>query len=345
MFKTRFLVLVAILALSAPRLAFAGNYIDNAASVLKNSGAYVVPGTEGTDSSTVLKLQSVLTDGDKIALVMLPASAEDELGMDINTIAATLSDKLGNKRIIGLSVGNMVLEYAPTLPSGVASDQMRRAKNVSNNNPVTILITYAQNIRDWQKAHPEPQTSPLDPTGEGGMSWAVWISTGFIVLLAVSFLYIFLGGSTEEEEQQKLARRTRFNAHDQINDLLSKIAVQRDDIKDIDLQATITKLCADVEKYFQTCSKDKMADAITFQGYLQGVTSVLSDYIKVQGSKDNYRKPADILQRGKSSIISFADYVRDAVIRGHEADLLDFNINTKILEAQGYRSGQERRSM
>src|SRR5258706_1517489 len=96
---------------------------------------------------------------------MLPANAEVKLGVaDFSAVAARLSEKLGNKRIIGLAVGSDVAGYAPTsiLPRGVAVDQMSRANNVSND-PTTALITFAENMHKWEAANPQPTPSASHP--------------------------------------------------------------------------------------------------------------------------------------------------------------------------------------
>ena len=151
--------LAFVLALLAPNVAFAADYIKDAAEALKKSSVYVAPGTEGTDRDTAGKLQTRLRSDDNIVLVMLPSAAEAEIGADITTIATRLSQELGNQRIIGLAVGNKVVGYALSLPSGVAADRMRRARSVSND-PITALGTFAQNIHIWQAENPQPQPSP-----------------------------------------------------------------------------------------------------------------------------------------------------------------------------------------
>lgn len=135
--------LVAVLTLISPVLA--QDYINDAAQALQQARVYVALGTEGTDTYTESRLEARLNSNDNIVLVMMPSSAEADTGADAFTIASRLSEKLGNRRIIGLAVGNTVVGYAPYMPAGVAADQMRRAQSVSND-PVTALSTFTLNI-------------------------------------------------------------------------------------------------------------------------------------------------------------------------------------------------------
>ncbi len=137
--------------------AFADDYITNAANALQNSSVYIDPSSKYSDPEYLSKLKTALKPGDNIVLVMLPEEALS--GTDLRTLAQTLSEKLGNQRIIGLAVGEELIGYAPMLDVSVASDQMKRAKNVSND-PVTALITYTQNIHYWVAIYPLPTATP-----------------------------------------------------------------------------------------------------------------------------------------------------------------------------------------
>jgi hypothetical protein len=153
------ILLASVLVLIALGTVFAQEYISDAVKALEQAPVYVAPGTQETDIYTAGKLQARLTSGDNIVLVMLPATAEAELGVDITTLARNLSDRLGNRRIVGLAVGNKVVGYAPSLPVGVAADQMSRAQSVAND-PVTALGTFVLNIHLWQREHAFSTVSP-----------------------------------------------------------------------------------------------------------------------------------------------------------------------------------------
>lgn len=326
--------LVVALALLAPTPVFA-DYISDAASALQDASVYVVPGTEGTDNDTAGKLQGRLDKDDHIVLVMLPATAEEELGADINTIAARLSEELEHQRIIGLAVGKDVVGYAPALPTGVAADQMRRADSVSND-PVTALGTFAQNMHIWQEDNPEPIPLLDPPQEEGGSSWIMWVVFGVIAAIVFLIVIVFpIAISDQDTSESK--ERTSFKAPDQVKDLLAKIVRARHQVHDGALQETLYQMCVHIERYFDRSSSDKKRDSSFFKERLTEVANVLDKYIDVQGSPLYYFEPEDELHRGKSAITDFAHYVLDAIRRGNAADLVDYKVNTKILEAQRHR--------
>ena len=327
--------LVVVLALLVPNTVLAQDYITDAAQALQHASVHVAPDTEGTDSDTAGRLQTRLKKDDNIVLVMLPAAAEAKLGADIPTIATRLSEALGNQRIIGLAVGNDVVGYAPTLPPGVASDQMRRAKSVSND-PITALGTFAQNMHIWQAENPQPKPSPspLDSPQEGGLSWLVWL---VIAIAGFSVAGIAIIATIRGMATQPSTERTRFRAPDHVKDLLAKIARERGQITDRELKAVLYQMCVDIEKYFASSSKDKGKDALFFRDRLTEVARVLAKYVEVQENPRYYYEPRADLERGKTSITDFSHYVLESIRRGHAVDLLDFTVDTKILQAQRYR--------
>ena len=209
------LAIAVILVLFAPTIIHAVDYITEAAQALERVPVYVAPGTERTNNDTAGKLQARLEKDDNIVLVMLPEAAEAEIGVDINTIASRLSEQLGNKRIIGLAVGRKVVGYAPTLPVGVGADQMRRAESVSNDS-FTALDTFVQNMHIWLADHPQPIPPPFETAPkEGRPWWLISIASAIVALLATTWLLTRRGQNENE--------RTRFDAPDQVKDLLAKI--------------------------------------------------------------------------------------------------------------------------
>lgn len=332
----RLVALVAtlgILALLVPRVVFA-DYVTDAAQALKQAPVYVAPDTEGTDKDTAAKLQARLNKDDNIVLVMLPATAESSLGADAFTIATRLSEELGNKRIIGLAVGNNVVGYAPSLPAGVAADQMRRAKSVSND-PLTALGTFAQNMHIWEAANPQPKPEPFDsPEGEkGGTSWLVWLGIAVVIVLsAIAVLAVVASQKTEPGTE-----KTRFKAPNQVKGLLADIVRNRWQINDWELKDALYKICVYIERYFAKSSNDKKRDALFFKDRLTEVAQVLTSYVDVQDNPHFYHNPEAELARGKESIIDFSEYVLESIRRGSSEDLFDFRVNTNILQAQRFR--------
>lgn len=326
-------VLVVVLALLAPSTIALADYVSDAAQALQKASVYVAPDTEGTNSDTAGILQNRLSKNDNIVLVMLPSAAETKLGADPQTIATRLSEDLGNKKIIGLAVGNKVVGYAPTLPAGVAADQMRRAKSVSND-PITALGTFAQNMHTWEAANPTPQPSPIESVKNGGLSWFWWLVIGIPLVFVVAGVAVV---AVRIADTQSRTERTHFNAPDQVKDLLEKIARARWQVNDEQLKQTLYQMCEDIEKYFDSSSGDKKKDSLVFKQRLTEVMQVLTKYIDIQQNPRYYEEWKAQLLRGKSSITDFAQYILDSIRRGHAVDLLDYTVNTKILEAQQYR--------
>jgi hypothetical protein len=95
-------------------------------------------------------------------------------------------------------------------------------------------------------------------------------------------------------------------------------------------------MCLDIEKYFKSGSNDKKKDALFFYERLTEVDEVLIKYIEVQDNKRYFYNPNDLLIRGKESVRDFSTYVLDSIRRGNAADLIDYKVNTNILEAQRY---------
>jgi len=334
--KAAALVIVLVLLVPNTILA-AGDYISDAAQALQHAAVYVAPGTEGTDNDTAGRLQTRLNKKDNIVLVMLPAAAEAKLGVDIPTIATALSKELGDQRIIGLAVGNNVVGYAPILPAGVAADQMRRARSVSND-PITALGTFAQNIHLWESENPlptpTPKPPPLDSTEEGGLSWLWWI-----VIAVVGFWVVCIALLTIRSMVTPTStRRTHFKAPDQVKDLLAKIAKERDQIHDASLKDTLYQMCLHIERYFAKTSKDKKSDALFFRDRLTEVSDVLTSYLDIQQNEYYYEDARAELERGGASIVDFSQYVLDRIRHDNTVDLTEYKVNTNILQAQRYRS-------
>jgi hypothetical protein len=308
-------------------LSFAWDYVGTIAAALQQSPVYVEPSTEGTDNDTTAKLKARLASNDNIVLVMLPASAEARSGGDISAIANQLSDELGNQKIIGLSVGKKVVGLGPTLPSGVAADQMRRASSVSNDS-VTALNTFVQNVHLYQSQHPQPQPAPPQPAKDsGGAPWPAG------VLLVVAGAGILLGWKRRREVQASKAERTQFRVPDKVKDLLSKTAQMRMQVSDKQLQEAVYNLCLDLERYFQSSSRNKEGDSLIFRDRLTEVNQVMAKYIDVQDHSRYYNKPDALLQQGKEAVLDFEDYVLDSIRKGNDAELTEYRVSSDILQA------------
>jgi len=219
------------------------------------------------------------------------------------------------------------------LPAGVAADQMRRARSVSND-PVTALGTFAQNIHIWQSENPEPEPSPIETLKKGGSSLFLVLGIAVVIVLGVAIMAVLLWDTTA---QQPSTEKMHFKAPDHVKDLLATIAREREQVNDGELKQVLYQMCVDIEKYFVKSSSDKKRDALFFRDRLTEVTQVLTKYVDVQDNPRYYRTPADELALAKKSITDFSDYVLESIRRGTAEDLFDFRVNTNILQAQRFR--------
>jgi hypothetical protein len=334
--------IVILLALFAPTSIRAEDYISDVVQALKHGHVYVAPGTPGTNSDTAAKLEAELNKNDNIVLVMLPADAEEQLDGSPDTIARGLSDKLGNKFIIGLSVGREALGFAPMLPAGVASDLMRRANAVTND-PVNALSVFVQNVHKWQVANPQPTPTPVPkptPTPvpkpkavekqhqSGIPLLGILIIAGIITSIIAGV--VFAIGRNKPVD-------TGVATQVQVNKLLARIAILREEVRNRELQETLYKLPQYTERYFQKSSRDKERDYLFFRDRLTEVHQVLEQYLDIQKNDWAYYSPEEEMEKGRQSVKSFADFVLDSIRRGTAADLLEYKVNTNILNAQRSR--------
>jgi hypothetical protein len=335
------IVLVLVMALMSPLEVYAGDYITDAAQALEPARVYVAPDTPGTDSYTQGTLEGKLREHDNIVLVMLPPEAED--GTDLFTLVESLSDKLQNQYIIGLAVGKKVIGYAPGLPVGVAADQMRRADDVSND-PVTALITFTQNMHLWLAKNPQPAatstpkpTSTPIPIAVGQNKFHI---PGYVILLisGVAGLLLTLAsiGLRRIVASRSSEDRIYFKAPGKVDNLLADIARMRTQVEDQEFSYILRQLCLHCERYFAR-NKDKVDDINFFTARLTDVRSVLEKYLEIQKDQYYFHEPFERMKTAKESIKGFSEYVLETIKSGNDVNLLDFKVNTNILNAQRYR--------
>jgi hypothetical protein len=319
----------AMLAIASPALA--EDYLSEVANGLKTSPVYIAPGTDGTDANTAADLRRKLNSDDNIVLVILPESAQTAIGDDLGSFVDKLSKAVGSQRIIGLTVGDQAVGYASTLPTGTAEDLMHRAASVSTSN-VETLGTFVRNIHQWQTEHPEAKTTKPSAEEDGGTS--LWFIISVMIALLVSVGVYFYGRLQRSRTGES---RKRFHGPEKIREQLSEIAHLRDDVTDPDLQATLYRCCADIERYFERYSSNEVLDAIAFEGHLDSVLDVLKKYVDVQNHPRDFNGPEAKLRQGKQSIEDFAEYVIESIRNGNDVNLIEYSVNTDILSAQRYR--------
>jgi hypothetical protein len=237
---------IAVLAFLLPHMVSAQsapNYVSDAIEALKTSAVYVAPDTPGTDYNTTAELKVFLKDGDNIVLVMLPAEALE--GTDIYALVKAISTELDNQKIVGLAVGREVIGYAPNLPTSVASDLMDRAGSVSNNDPITTLVTFSRNVRLWSQRNPQPTSTPtpaptktpkptptpiqLPKVSEVPVS--LWILL-IVCILAITIPIAIKANKAVKASKQRAIHQERVDSLEPIRDQIQEIHINVDKIHD-----------------------------------------------------------------------------------------------------------------
>ena len=327
-----FAVLICVATLGLATSARAAP-IDDAIAALKTANVYVAPGTEGTTSDTAGVLARQLFSGDHVVIVMLPASTAKESGSDLTALARRIDDAIGHGRIIGLSAGDQVAAFAPTMPAGEATDLMQRAVSVSTNTSES-LVTFIRNVHDWQRRNPQavaaqptkkPSDFPWIPVA-GGSAIALCLIIAIIALVRRA-----LNQPPEEE-------RIKFHSPDQVKDVLEKIMQLRPLVKDSKVQNLLRQICSDTEEYFQRNRSrgNVKADTVMLKQHLDSVREVLERYIDVQEHPRYFDNPQKELQSGYDAFDGFAINLLNSIKKDNRQELTEYRVNTDILDARRY---------
>ena len=336
-------------------MATVQEYVNAAVQALARTRVYVDPGTEGVPSDATAKLLELLTNEDDIVLVMLPSAAIQSTS--ITAVASLLSDRLGNKQIIGLAAGRSVIGHAPNpsvLQIGVAAEQMRLADSVSvSSDAFNALRTFTLNIHRYQAANPKPKPptpTPLPPEPHVPGPFELWLQewlgtvavgvAGTGVLGTLGWAYVPVGFRwIRTKEAARRARKAKEERSDfkvpfLIKGLLTKIVKIRSQINDEDFRKTLYQLCLDVERYFKSSSGNLREDTRFYEKRLEDILSVLGKFVDIQNFPRYYLNPEGELTKGRDSVSGFSEFVLDSIRQGSEIDLFaDYEVNTRILQA------------
>lgn len=330
--KKLFLFFIVLILLLSQKVSAKDNfdYITNVLKALEDTNVYVDPSIDGPDKTVTAKLQKIIKSSSNVVLVVLPDDAGEE--EDIHSIAIEISNKKGTEYIIGISVGNEVLGYAPSLPAGVAADQMKRADSVSND-PVTALFTFSQNMNSWLAKNPQPTPTVVYEDGKKPFEF-----TPLIMILLVSgvssmfyVLHILIRPKKPDDE------KTNFKAPSEIRTLLGEISKSRENIDDYEFKDILQTMCLDIERYFTNESEDKDRDAESFKERLSDVLEVVQKYVEIQNNQRYFYEAQEQMIRGKDSVRDFSIHVLESIRQGNAAELLDYKVNSNILQAQRYK--------
>lgn len=316
-------MLAVVLGIASP--VGAEDYMSEVTNGLKHSPVYIVPQTEETNATTASSLKGVLYGGDGILLAMLPSAAETSLGTDAQSFVARLSERIGGRHIIGVTVGDLAIGYSSVMSSGIASDLMHRAASVSTN-PVETLGTFVRNVHDWQRLHPKSKDA-LHPHKSSVWRY-VW--AGSLCISVVSLALYYVSVARIRQRTRVMTSRKRFRAHRSVNPMLTQIARLRDQVNDSDLRGLLDQCCVNVERYFMRYSNDRFGDALVFQDHLTRLTTLLHKYIEVQNNRGDYRSPDAVMTDVGQRVERFAQFVRASILAGSDAKLTQYLVDTDL---------------
>lgn len=330
--KRFMIVLIALFSvwfIATPQ-AFATDDVNSAIMALKTSDVYVAPGLSGTTTETAASLQQSLQPGDHIVLVMLPKTSSTSA-----QVASQILGSLKEHTTLGLSLNGQVSAFTNHLPNGVVTDLMSRASSIASS-PSETLTTFASITQQYQAAHPETVSSTSSPSHHGGSSMGAWIG-GACGLLVVIAILLFLLFRHRESTNSGIASASPSSLRPLLGEL-QRFAGSIDDRVTADRLRTIV---SDTGAFFQRShlsrSRDTQQEATEFERKFNDAVKMLSTYVDVQNNPRYYDSPHDLLQSGQAAIEGLAESVLKSVKRGNTTSLLDYKVNTDILNAARYR--------
>lgn len=321
------LIMIGLGLLLAPAANAAGGDDPGLIAGLRQKPVFVDKEAPGVTADTAGEIVALLKSGDGIVVLMFRDGDTDPA-----SIAASVNQKLGGNRIVGVTIGEKVAGYSTILPAGVAADLMTRAATVSVS-PAETLRTFILNVHDWQTQHPKaPAAKPMKKDESNQV--VLFLLAGSIIIAVVAVLlflaWAFLVGDSKETVKLK-------KSPDRVRDQLHKMLELRMKINDRGLQGTLTQIANDVEAYFRRTKDAARLDQDAFAKHLSSLNSVLEKYVDVQDNPRYFENPDELLQSGSEAAVSFAYFVLETVRREGRRSITDFRVDTDILSAQRYR--------
>ena len=326
-----------IVALSVAIPAAAAATANDIVGALKEAPVYITSGTEGTNSDTAPSLMSKLYENDNIVLVMLP---EDSMVVqeDVNELARKISDGLKNEKIVGLAIGTQFAGVASILPSGTATELMNRAKTVSTNS-VETLSTFVRNVHDWQSAHPEQVATPKPSKADEPDAFKPWpFAAGFAIGTVIGVIILV------NLNRRRVRKRVHYTAPAELNNPVRELMRSREQLRENDqMRAAIDLVCRYTETYFKRFPAEKKStDAIKlFNNKLELAQKVVVEYVYTSKNRDFVTDADDLLARGLESIQGLAETILTSIKDRNNDRLMDYKVNTNILNAQRYRKSSK----
>lgn len=322
-------VVVFLAVFFAAGTASAQGYLSLVVNGLKHSPVYVSPDVEKA-ADTASTLKGIVAGGDNIVLVMLPQAAITDIGGTPDAFAAQVSQRIGSKYIIGLAVGDQVVGYAPSLPTGTAADLMNRAESVSND-PVTALETYTRNVHQWQSDNPQPAAkgNPLSGHEAPGILWLVLTVLGCLIALGI-YLYV-----SAKDNRQRDPDEMTLRSPDQIRHRLQQILDLRRQVASSSLRDDLWQICRYAETYYSDLRERGERPELHVAELtepLQQVILVLQGYIRLQNRTIQPVGSDAVLADARQNVASFREELLRQVELGSQADLFELQSRTTGLQ-------------
>ncbi len=332
-------VLFAMFLVASPAEAGSVDYYTEVLNALKTSPVYVQTGTEGTDGNTAATLESKLNQDDNIVLVMLPRAAASVV--DPQALAARLSTKENNGKIVGMAIGDQTVGYALSLPTGVAADQMHRAASVSANK-VETLGTFVQNIHAWVSNNPGSvmtfTSSPTPVSGDMSSWWktyGLWIVIAGVVVVG-ALLYEFAGSSSlHKREGSRKPQVMKFESSPpDVVKLLKEVYSRSELVRDDELKLALSQCCQDIERYFRLygTEQNQMTDAIAFGDCLTDILKALDGdenqkgYIVLVSNRGDFYDADERIRKGKAFIVNCTESIVKLIRDLNESGLIGYDV-------------------
>lgn len=322
------LITALALTLALPTtVAMAADSTEDTVRALRHSPVYIAPGSPGVTPDTAGVLAASLHGGDNIAIAVLPSTPSDP-----RAFAEVVDRGLDGKQIVGIAFGNDFAAASSVLPAGVAVDLMNRAHQVSTGTQET-LVTFVRNVHNWQSAHQgEPASKPQKKHDDGSSAGAIFIMLAIgAALIGAGVTYLLRKGGNAPVKFR--------DSPDDVRKMLKDLLGLREKINDAKVRAMLTSICQDTEAYFSRARKAGVAidkDVETFREHLESLTKVLDKYIDVQNNGRYYYDEEKELAKGYRGVEGFAQFALDSCKRSAQRGLMDYNVDTDILDAQRF---------
>lgn len=327
----------AVLCMASPAYAEASPpNIGEIVDTLQESSVYIAEGTEGTNSDTAAVLEGQMREDDQIVIVMLPSDAEITTE-EIQQITTQIADGVGESVIVGVSIGDTFDAAATSLPAGVADELMRNADTVSQS-PLDTMGTFIRNVHDWERLHPGQvvKTEPEAVAVPGGPD--LTLPVGGVTALVLSS--VITAALIVRKRRRMTHSKVKYTAPPVLNEWVKQF-VRLSESKELK-GSTMATLLVDVsrhtEAYFTRLSPSNRRDQAqldAFTGNFERVRNIVDTYLQTKREPQYAPSdPREILQKCEATVRDFAEHIQENVRNKNREDMLDFEVNVKIISAQ-----------